>query len=144
MGASLSYPEVDLAGKVAIVTGGNTGIGYETGKALARMGARVILACRSEERATEVGPTVTARPRVHRARSSHFAGDQENAKRAGRSEARIGREYQRRVYGTRSGFSRVGTRLCQGLLGAKSAASSAHSQRRNGNASLTYLFIYIK
>ncbi|XP_065845941.1 retinol dehydrogenase 12-like [Oscarella lobularis] len=53
MGASLSYPEVDLAGKVAIVTGGNTGIGYETGKALARMGARVTLACRSEERATE-------------------------------------------------------------------------------------------
>ena len=51
MGASLSYPEVDLVGKVAIVTGGNTGIGYETGKALARiMGARVILACRSEER----------------------------------------------------------------------------------------------
>ena len=55
MGSSLSYPEVDLAGKVAIVTGGNTGIGYETGKAFARMGARVILACRSEERATEVG-----------------------------------------------------------------------------------------
>ncbi|XP_065831712.1 retinol dehydrogenase 12-like [Oscarella lobularis] len=53
MGSSLSYPEVDLAGKVAIVTGGNTGMGYETGKAFARMGARVILACRSEERATE-------------------------------------------------------------------------------------------
>ncbi|XP_065832393.1 retinol dehydrogenase 12-like [Oscarella lobularis] len=53
MGASLSYPEVDLSGKVAVVTGGNTGIGYETGKALARMGARVILACRSEKRAKE-------------------------------------------------------------------------------------------
>ncbi|XP_065828630.1 retinol dehydrogenase 12-like [Oscarella lobularis] len=51
MGASLSFPEVDLAGKVAIVTGGNTGIGYETSKALARMGAHVVLACRSEERA---------------------------------------------------------------------------------------------
>ena len=54
MGASLSFPEVDLAGKVAIVTGGNTGIGYETSKALARMGAHVVLACRSEERAKNV------------------------------------------------------------------------------------------
>jgi len=50
MGARLSYPEVDLSDKVAIVTGGNTGIGYETGKALAAMGAHTIIACRSEER----------------------------------------------------------------------------------------------
>jgi len=55
MGAQLSYPTVDLCGKVAIVTGGNTGIGYETAKALAVMGAQTIIACRSEERATQVG-----------------------------------------------------------------------------------------
>ena len=54
MGAGLSYPTVDLSGKVAIITGGNTGIGYETAKALARMGAHTIIACRSEERATAV------------------------------------------------------------------------------------------
>ena len=54
MGAGLSYPTVDLSGKVAIITGGNTGIGYETAKALARMGAHSIIACRSEERATAV------------------------------------------------------------------------------------------
>lgn len=54
MGADLSYPVVDLTGKVAIVTGGNTGIGYETAKALATMGAHTIVACRSAERATEV------------------------------------------------------------------------------------------
>ncbi|KAL5478200.1 hypothetical protein EMCRGX_G025096 [Ephydatia muelleri] len=53
MGADLSYPVVDLTGKVAIVTGGNTGIGYETAKALATMGAHTIVACRSAERATE-------------------------------------------------------------------------------------------
>jgi WW domain-containing oxidoreductase len=53
MGARLSYPEVDLQGKVAVVTGGNTGIGYETAKALARMGARTIVACRSQERAQQ-------------------------------------------------------------------------------------------
>ncbi|XP_062500935.1 retinol dehydrogenase 12-like [Corticium candelabrum] len=53
MGARLSYPEVDLKGKVAVVTGGNTGIGYETAKALARMGAHVVIACRSQERAQQ-------------------------------------------------------------------------------------------
>ena len=54
MGAGLTYPVVDLAGKVAVVTGGNTGIGYETAKALSLMGAQTIIACRSEERATAV------------------------------------------------------------------------------------------
>lgn len=54
MGARLSYPTVDLSGKVAIVTGGNTGIGYETAKAVALMGAHTIIACRSPERATAV------------------------------------------------------------------------------------------
>lgn len=54
MGATLTYPVVDLTGKVAIVTGGNAGIGYETAKALATMGAHTIIACRSAERATEV------------------------------------------------------------------------------------------
>ena len=38
---------------VAIVTGGNVGLGYATVKALARAGAHVIMACRSEARATE-------------------------------------------------------------------------------------------
>ena len=54
MGASLSYPNVDLSGKVALVTGGNTGIGYETAKALARMGAYTFIGCRSQERAEQV------------------------------------------------------------------------------------------
>ncbi|KAF8191213.1 hypothetical protein BJ912DRAFT_306073 [Pholiota molesta] len=40
----------DLSGKVVIVTGANTGIGYSTVKHLARKGAKVYLGARSEER----------------------------------------------------------------------------------------------
>lgn len=54
MGNRLAYPEVELSGRVAVVTGGNNGIGYETAKALAAMGAHTIIACRSRERAEEV------------------------------------------------------------------------------------------
>ena len=42
--------EADLSGKTCIVTGANTGIGKEIARDLARMGASVVLACRSEER----------------------------------------------------------------------------------------------
>lgn len=42
---------VNLEGKVAIVTGGNTGIGLETAKILAAAGARVIVAARDIEKA---------------------------------------------------------------------------------------------
>jgi NAD(P)-dependent dehydrogenase (short-subunit alcohol dehydrogenase family) len=42
-----------LAGKTAVVTGANSGLGYETSLALARHGAHVVLACRDEGRGTE-------------------------------------------------------------------------------------------
>ena len=41
----------DLSGKVIIVTGGNSGIGFEAAKELARKGAQTILACRNMEKA---------------------------------------------------------------------------------------------
>ena len=43
----------DLTGKVAIVTGANSGLGYATTVALASHGAHVFLACRSESKALE-------------------------------------------------------------------------------------------
>jgi len=51
----------DLAGKTIIVTGGNSGLGYESVKAFAEKGAEVILASRSQEKGqvakSEIGNT---------------------------------------------------------------------------------------
>lgn len=41
----------DQHGRTAVITGANTGLGYETAAALAAKGARVVLACRSEAKA---------------------------------------------------------------------------------------------
>jgi len=43
----------DLSGKVIIVTGGNSGLGYESVKAFAMKGAEVVLASRSTEKGEE-------------------------------------------------------------------------------------------
>lgn len=40
--------EVDMVGKVCVVTGANTGMGIVTAKELAKRGAAVVMACRSE------------------------------------------------------------------------------------------------
>jgi NAD(P)-dependent dehydrogenase (short-subunit alcohol dehydrogenase family) len=46
-------------GKIAIVTGSNSGIGYYTARALAERGAHVILACRNEKRGREAESEMT-------------------------------------------------------------------------------------
>lgn len=40
----------DLSGKIVIVTGANSGLGYEVTKALAEKGAHVVMGCRSTEK----------------------------------------------------------------------------------------------
>jgi NAD(P)-dependent dehydrogenase (short-subunit alcohol dehydrogenase family) len=50
---------VDLAGKRAVVTGGSSGIGRETARALASAGAEVTLAVRNVEAGREVAAAIT-------------------------------------------------------------------------------------
>ena len=50
----------DLSGKTIIVTGGNSGIGYEAAQQLARKGSYVVLACRDMEKARAAIASITA------------------------------------------------------------------------------------
>ena len=48
----------DLTGRTAVVTGANSGLGKETARELARKGARVVMACRSQRRAQEAADDI--------------------------------------------------------------------------------------
>lgn len=47
----VKFYNTDLTGKVVIVTGSNTGVGLETARVLASVGAKVIIPCRTLEKA---------------------------------------------------------------------------------------------
>jgi NAD(P)-dependent dehydrogenase (short-subunit alcohol dehydrogenase family) len=59
--------DVDLAGRRCVVTGANSGIGFETARALARLGAEVVLVCRSRDRGERAAEAIrtAARGSVH-------------------------------------------------------------------------------
>ena len=42
---------IDLSGKIAVVTGGNSGLGFETARVLAKRGAHVYVSARTQEKA---------------------------------------------------------------------------------------------
>jgi NAD(P)-dependent dehydrogenase (short-subunit alcohol dehydrogenase family) len=50
----------DMYGTVCVVTGANSGIGKETAKELARLGARVVMVCRDESRGREAREEIQA------------------------------------------------------------------------------------
>ena len=55
----------DLSGRVAVVTGANSGIGFETARALACHGCTVVMACRDKEKAeVAINKIKTERPQA--------------------------------------------------------------------------------
>jgi NAD(P)-dependent dehydrogenase (short-subunit alcohol dehydrogenase family) len=50
----------DQSGRIAVITGGNSGIGLEAARFLAGRGARIVLACRDESRAASAAADITA------------------------------------------------------------------------------------
>ncbi len=50
----------DQSGKTIVVTGANTGLGYEAARALSARGARVLLACRSQQKAEDAIASIEA------------------------------------------------------------------------------------
>jgi len=51
----------DLSGKTVVVTGANSGLGFEATRVFARKGARVVMACRSTERGADAADEIRER-----------------------------------------------------------------------------------
>jgi len=60
----MAWSEADIpdqSGRTAVVTGANSGIGFETARALAAKGAKVIVACRSEDKGRDAEERIRSR-----------------------------------------------------------------------------------
>ena len=58
---TLRVPHQDLSKKIAIITGANSGIGFEIASELARRGATVYLACRNTSKANDAVSEITSK-----------------------------------------------------------------------------------
>lgn len=83
----------DQSGRTILVTGANTGIGFEAAAVLARAGARVLLGCRDEQRARDAVDRV--RRRVGDADTSIVLLDQASLASVEEAAARIREEEPR-------------------------------------------------
>ncbi len=61
MKSSWNYDDIpDQSGRVALVTGANSGLGYHTVRGLAAAGTRVMMACRSQDKAKRAAAEIRA------------------------------------------------------------------------------------
>lgn len=66
------YVDNVMSGKVVIVTGANSGIGYQTAKELARRGAKVILACRDDIKGERAEKSIKKKTNNNNVRYEHL------------------------------------------------------------------------
>jgi NAD(P)-dependent dehydrogenase (short-subunit alcohol dehydrogenase family) len=64
MASPSSLPVPDQSGRTVVVTGGNSGLGFETAKRLAAAGAHVVLAVRNQERGDAAAKRITGSTEV--------------------------------------------------------------------------------
>ncbi|KAG9124987.1 hypothetical protein FRC07_009458 [Ceratobasidium sp. 392] len=79
-----SYPKIEpkLTGRVAVVTGANRGLGYETAKQLYEAGAIVYLGCRSEANALKAIERIRAEVTESEGQLKWFTADMSSIKKS--------------------------------------------------------------
>ena len=79
----------DQSGRVAIVTGANSGIGYEAAAALARHGATVVLACRNTETAATAAEQMGGTTQVEKLDLSSLSSVRDFAERIRATHSKV-------------------------------------------------------